>query len=144
MNVRDVVGFVLIPLVLYLAALGLRGFGFGDRWGFVEIGELRILVAIALLIVGGTSLLFQLPPSQWPLKGMLLILLGSLLVAALASLAHFDLGDEFVRREQGSYPKFRILIEFTVILCSMFVAPRLGRSRITPNDSRLTQPPTST
>ena len=81
MTVRDVLGYVLMPLVLYL--IGRYSFWYRGEVGFDSIRELANLLAVSLLIVGGTCLLFQLPAGHLPLRGVLLVAGASIFVASV-------------------------------------------------------------
>ncbi len=139
MNVRDLLGFVLVPLVLFIVAVALRGFGFASPSGYGGIGELGMLVAISLLIVGGTSLVYQLPPGQLPVAGVLLVTITCIVVAS-AEVIFYALGldpqlrpdDLFGRHWGGDYPyvaALRTLMQFTLILMVLFAVPRLAKRR---------------
>jgi hypothetical protein len=135
---RDVLGFVLLPLVLFLVAGTLRGFGFAAPSGFAGVGELGMLMAICVLIVGVTCLVSQAPPGQLPVAVVLLVTVASVAVAALGVLFYWlklesDLGSEapFGPR-RGEYPytaAIRTLVEFVAVLSVLFAVPRLGKKQ---------------
>lgn len=130
-TVRDVLGYVLMPLVLYL--IGRYSFWYRGEVGFDSIRELANLLAVSLLIVGGTCLLFQLPAGHLPLRGVLLVAGASIFVASV-TLIFRGLGLEVEENgarvgAQAEFPfvaTVRIFIEFTVLLVCCFGAPRMG------------------
>jgi len=135
MNVRELLGFVLVPLMLFIVAGTFRGFGFTPASAFAGVGELGMLIAVSLLIVGGTCLVYQVPPGQLPVTGVMLVTVTCIVVASLGvtfrSLGlDSDLPQQFYRERWQEYPysaSLRTLLQFTLILAVLFAAPRLGK-----------------
>jgi hypothetical protein len=113
MTVRDVIGYVLIPLVLFIVGGTMRMFGFDGapfiRLPFRGVGELGMLTAVALLIVGGACLICQTSAGQIPALGAVLIYLVSIAIAAtgLITYALEIEGADKTREEREWEDRFR-------------------------------------
>ena len=138
MNSRDVLGFVLIPFVLFVVATGIRSFGFLSSPGFAGVSEVGLLIAIALLIVGGTCLVCQVPPTHLSVGVVLVVTVTSVAVAASGVLFQYLGIDPDMKfqlpigapQQANTYTAtVRTLIEFTLVLFVMFAVPRLGKRR---------------
>jgi hypothetical protein len=148
MTVRDILGYICIPLVLFIVGGVLRGFGFniGERNPFYNIGELAMLTAIAMLILGASCLACQLPAGELPVLGVLLIILVSIAVAATG--LFFDIVGMDLNGGGGGAPlwgpggrqlteayyvnQLKTLFQFAMILVGAFIVPRMARKPYAP------------
>lgn len=142
MTVRDILGFIFLPLLLFIVGGALRtsGLPFGERGLFLGIGELCVLSAIALLIVGATCLACQLPAGELPALGVFLIVLASIVVAATGlflDLMGGGAGKKTISDEE-LLGHFKTMFQFSVVLLGAFIVPRMGRK---PHVPELVPPP---
>jgi hypothetical protein len=135
MQTRDVVGFVLVPLVMLTAVVFaeirvLSGFGAVSA----IVWALR-LGAYALLVVGATSLLCQTPPARIPIVIAVFVWAGSTALILLKFLwdayLSFEQQLEFApmgvgrnRSAESIWHHTPELIGFSLVLFGAFLIPR--------------------
>ena len=138
MQTRDVVGFVLVPLVMLLAVLISDTRLFDRHFGPPAFVWLLRQLAYSLLVVGGTALLCQCPPAQIPLRAikivwttLSLLMVGKLLLDFAAPFADSPPIGNLIRREmeEGFFFQLLNLIPSLMVLLGAFLVPRLGRAR---------------
>ena len=121
MHTRDIVGFVVLPLVLLAA-----GYLAGSQGQWAEAGSLTITwfcscLAVAIVIVGATALLVQSPPRDIPLAAAALVYAAVVGVVGVGMVI-----DAFTFDELDSLPaSLGEWVGFAVILAVLFLAPRL-------------------
>ncbi len=139
MQTRDVVGFVLVPLVMLLAVLFSNVPLFDQQSGLPAFLWLLRQIAYSLLIVGATALLCQCSPGQIPLRTILsvwitlcLLLIGKLLLDFTAPFAESPAIGPTRRRDTEEALLFDLpnLVLFVLVLLGTFLVPRSARSRI--------------
>lgn len=121
MHTRDIVGFIVLPLVLLAA-----GYLAGSQNQWADVGSLTIswfcsCLALAIVIVGVTGLLVQAPPGEIPLGAAALVYAAAVGVVGVGMVI-----DAFACDELESLPSsLGEWAGFAVILAALYLAPRL-------------------
>jgi len=124
MKVADILGFVLIPMALFLAAWVMKHAPIASLLLTATLPWICVMFGIVLLILGATCLMLQKPPPELPLIPALSICVATSL-GLLAGLL-VDVHYYYPEARQGE-----LLIEwlgFTMMLCIVFLVPRIRAS----------------
>jgi hypothetical protein len=135
MQTRDIVGFVVIPLVMLIAALMAGAGALGNFWIAPSIMWMLRLTAYAMLIVACTSLLCQAPVASIPLRAVLVIWIVTvgLMAAKFMWDAYAPMDPrpnfgQFVPNRGGAaemaWLQMPDLVGFAIVLLGAFLIPR--------------------
>ncbi|HZU34915.1 MAG TPA: hypothetical protein VFA18_03350 [Gemmataceae bacterium] len=142
MQTRDVVGFVLVPLVILFAVLLAEVRAFAELWLVPAIIWMLRLVAYALLVVGGTALLCQSAPGRIPIRVVRIVWLATngLIILRFAWDVYmpFDqpvgvMAPGRARPEEQAWHYVPDLLGFAIVLLGAFVVPRAAVGRAAPD-----------
>lgn len=123
MTMRDIAGFILIPLVLLIAAGAINALSLWSVLGNFTVPWFCTALALAVLIVGTTCVLLQCPPSAIPAHHARLVIAAVLLIIGIGLAV-----DMFAYSEYESADRLASVGEwvgFAVILIGAFWLPRL-------------------
>lgn len=121
MTTREIAGFVLIPLVLLIAAGTINALSLWSFLGNFTVPWFCTALALAVLIVGVTCLLTQRPPSSIPTRHAALVVAAVLLIFGIGFIVDMIAYDESADwlASVGEW------VGFAVILVGAFWLPRL-------------------
>ena len=120
MQTRDVLGFLLFPLVLLAAAWVVAERQIWDAVGNSTVPWFWSALAIAVLLLGLTCLIAKQPPSELPMRVAVTVVTATLVVLAVGMVID---GREFQTDWLSSVGSW---IGFAVILGGVFALPRLS------------------
>jgi hypothetical protein len=120
MQTRDVVGFVLLPLVLLASAWVIAERHLWDILGNSTVPWFCSALAIAVLLLGVTSVIVKQSPSELPTRIAVTVVTATLVVLAVGMVID---GRQFQSDWVSSAGSW---IGFAVILGGVFALPRLS------------------
>jgi hypothetical protein len=124
MQTRDIVGFILVPVVLLAAAWLISDYQLWNPVASLTIPWFCTALALALLVLGATCLIVGAAPAAVPMKAALVIYGVTVIVVAVGlvvdGLDDLDGGTALTSLVEW--------VGFSLILLAVFMAPRLGPS----------------
>ena len=126
MQTRDVLGFVLIPLVLLVAAWLINTFQLWDFLANMTLPWLCTAIAVSVLLLGTVCLVLQVPPAAVPKRVAVIVVVGTLVIfgAGMAvDLFSYAKPNDLLASVGG-------WIGFAVVLSGIFALPRMRPSAV--------------
>lgn len=121
MTARHIVGFVLIPLVLLIAAWTIKTFAVWSFLGNLTVPWFCTALVIAVLVVAVTCLLLERPPAAVPAHHAVLVVVAVLLIIGVGLIV-----DMFAYGKPNDLlASIGGWIGFAVILSGVFWLPRV-------------------
>lgn len=124
MQTRDVLGFVLMPLMLLVAAWLINAFRLWDSLANLTLPCLCTAIAVSVLLLGTVCVVLQVPPAAVPTRAAVMVVATTLVIFGVGMVLDFffyphanDWGDAI-----GGW------VAFAVVLSGVFALPRVRPS----------------
>jgi hypothetical protein len=121
MQTRDVLGFILIPLVLLLAAWFIDTFHLWDSLANMTLPWLCTAIAISILLLGAVCVILQVAPAAVLVRVSVMVVVGTLVIFGVGMIV-----DRFSYAKPVDWlASIGGWIGFAVVLSGVFALPRV-------------------